>query len=336
MVKLVNNKNYLETDPDFSESFLSKKPTDCILYSEDGFTFDINKEILGQSKFLRDILASVRCDCETLEIFCPNSKEDLENIIQFLSDGTIYCDTEIDFFKILENLTKIYGFPNKMCEEYSTEFDISHPLISVEPDGTIRTKKSIKNSPEYIPAHLHNLPNLSISRIGRNAIDQNEIETNFESIYINEPVVTINEVKKEENFEKFMNGNFTYRDERKRRFQCNICKKRVLTKKILKRHYKLHERRNEVKTDEIVKEENFETVLPENQNGDVNGNFAFPNERKRRFQCDICKMSYFYRRNLSRHSKTHAKDKDLQIDEIVQEEFCERILIKDQNNDSTG
>ena len=62
----------------FLDSFLKKKEDGCILYSEKGQKFNIHKEILYQTKFMRNILqsASNSC-CKSIEIFCPCSDEDL-------------------------------------------------------------------------------------------------------------------------------------------------------------------------------------------------------------------------------------------------------------------
>ena len=62
MVKLVNKNQFLANDENFVNSFYKKKPTNCILYSKEGCRFMIHKEILGQTEFLRSILASAKGD----------------------------------------------------------------------------------------------------------------------------------------------------------------------------------------------------------------------------------------------------------------------------------
>ena len=97
---------------DSMDTYLKKKSTDCILYSEDGGKFKVHKEMFGQTTFLRKILSSAneRC-CGTIEVFCPCSKEELSHLVNFLYDGEIHCARkEFDSLKILENLRKIFGF----------------------------------------------------------------------------------------------------------------------------------------------------------------------------------------------------------------------------------
>jgi hypothetical protein len=91
--------------------YLKNKSRDCILYSEVGSKFKVHKELFGQTQFLRKILssASERC-CQTMEVFCPCSKNELKHLVNFLYDGEIHCEEEFDSLKILENLNKVFGF----------------------------------------------------------------------------------------------------------------------------------------------------------------------------------------------------------------------------------
>ena len=50
---------------DYLNSYLKTKPSDCIVYSEDGAKFEINKLLLGQTKFMREILNSAKDHCCT-------------------------------------------------------------------------------------------------------------------------------------------------------------------------------------------------------------------------------------------------------------------------------
>ena len=110
--------SYIE---DYLDSYLKKKPADCILNSEDGFQFKIHKELFGQTEFMRQILTSAKGQCCSLiEIFCPCKKEDLRHLVHFLYDGEIYCDNETESTTIFDNLSKIFGFPQNMhlqCQE---------------------------------------------------------------------------------------------------------------------------------------------------------------------------------------------------------------------------
>ena len=67
------------------ESYLRKKDTDCILYSNNGVEFNIHKEILYQTKFMQNILLSApNTCCGTTEIISPCSEAELDSMVNFL------------------------------------------------------------------------------------------------------------------------------------------------------------------------------------------------------------------------------------------------------------
>ena len=139
------------------KSFFDQKETDCILYSEEGVEFKIHKEILGQTQFLRNILSSSKDEfCTNLQIFCPCSKRDLEFLVRFLYTGIISCGSELDAFKILINLSGIFGFPKErfLPDNYADiekEFEITKPTFDkisenneIETQRVLRTNSRIK------------------------------------------------------------------------------------------------------------------------------------------------------------------------------------------------
>ena len=106
----------------YKETFFKNKPEDCILYSEDGSNFKIHKEVLGQTEFLRKVLftGNSQC-CDTIEILCPCTKEELARHVHFLYHGEIQCEDVFESFKSQEDLIKIFGFP----EDFNIEFQIA-------------------------------------------------------------------------------------------------------------------------------------------------------------------------------------------------------------------
>ena len=74
MVKLTNDDENLAIDKDFVASYFKTKSTNCIIYSEDGDEFKIHKEVLSQTKVMRNILKSAANCCNIIEIFCPCPK----------------------------------------------------------------------------------------------------------------------------------------------------------------------------------------------------------------------------------------------------------------------
>ena len=89
--------------------YLRKKNPDVIFYSEDGTEFKTHKELLGQTRFMRELIKSTNC-CDTIVIICPCSKRELGQLIDFVIHGKIQCIDEKELSKILENLQKIFGF----------------------------------------------------------------------------------------------------------------------------------------------------------------------------------------------------------------------------------
>ena len=110
MSRLVNKEHISNIDNYFKTYFEHNTPN-CKIHSNDGFMFEIHKEVLSQTNFLREILTSAKEQCcLEIEIFCPCSKDDLHHLIHFLYYGEINCAEESESLKILENLYKILGF----------------------------------------------------------------------------------------------------------------------------------------------------------------------------------------------------------------------------------
>ena len=134
MCLLTNNKQ-ISFERDYLNSYLNTKPSNCILYSEDGAKFEIHKELLGQTKFMREILNSAKDHCSsTLEIVCPCSKVELEKLVYFLYHGEIHCEDIFDSNKVQENLSKIFGYPEllnieKDCSDLSFKLEENSNVV---------------------------------------------------------------------------------------------------------------------------------------------------------------------------------------------------------------
>ena len=118
---------------DYMEIYFKKKPEDCILYAEDGTSFKVHKELLGQTEFLRNLLTSAKdydqC-CGMIEIICPCSKEELGRLVHFLYQGEIQCDDVFDSLKSQEDLSKILGFPESLNIECQIATLLDDPALS--------------------------------------------------------------------------------------------------------------------------------------------------------------------------------------------------------------
>ena len=74
MSHLINTHHDLAIK-DYLKSYLKNKPPDCFLYSEDGAEFKTHKELLGQTRFMRELLKSTDC-CGTIDQHITQSSYD--------------------------------------------------------------------------------------------------------------------------------------------------------------------------------------------------------------------------------------------------------------------
>ena len=66
---------------------------------------------------MREVVKSVDCSCGKIEIVFPSlSKEEIYLMVQFLYTGKIsnLSENRIVLTEVLDNLTKLLGFPNCM------------------------------------------------------------------------------------------------------------------------------------------------------------------------------------------------------------------------------
>ena len=106
---IMKNNHHCNSISNYLMPYLRKKNPDVIFYSEDGTEFKTHKELLGQTRFMRELIKSTNC-CDTIVIICPCSKRELGQLIDFVIHGKIQCIDEKELSEILENLQKIFGF----------------------------------------------------------------------------------------------------------------------------------------------------------------------------------------------------------------------------------
>ena len=56
MPKISNDDESPAIDNEFLHSYFKQKPADCTIYSENGVEFRVHKEILSQTKLMRNII----------------------------------------------------------------------------------------------------------------------------------------------------------------------------------------------------------------------------------------------------------------------------------------
>ena len=97
------------------DEYLKSKPPDCSLFSEDGFEFPIHKELLYQTKLMRDMVKNNQlCHCSKIDIIVPAlARKKLEQIVHFLKTGELRSNKSA-ISDLLVDLTELFGFPKKI------------------------------------------------------------------------------------------------------------------------------------------------------------------------------------------------------------------------------
>ena len=236
MVKLVNESPLFAMDQEFMNLFYNKKPTDCIIYSEDGIPFQIHREILSQTELMQNLLTSAKESCcQNLEIICPCSKSELEYVVKFFYEGQLKCDSSFDLSNILKILTKVFGFPEKFLGEWQEEFeitenenDITNTKIS-SPDFGFAPTEILSDNPNS----ENDTTNTKIFDVDfktdiKNEVDLDSIEESFSN-----PIIITLKPK------KFKSNDVKQRSQGVKPFKCEICSAGFMKKINLIRHIKV-------------------------------------------------------------------------------------------------
>ena len=106
------------------ESYFKSTPPDCSLFSGDNYGILIHKELMYQTKFMREMIGTVGIDSK-IELFCPSlSKEELEIIVDFFYNGNIFYTNQAVVSQVSKNLEELFGFPLIQVEMSDTKESI--------------------------------------------------------------------------------------------------------------------------------------------------------------------------------------------------------------------
>ena len=110
------NKNPMAI-AEYMDTYLKLNPPDCNFFSEDGYKFPVHKEILYQTKAMRDIVKNFDCCCNNIDIiFSTVNKNQLELMVQFLYRGEIVCTDQTIATEVTSIIENILGIPMDMNE----------------------------------------------------------------------------------------------------------------------------------------------------------------------------------------------------------------------------
>ena len=110
------------------DSYFKNTPPDCSLYSEGNHEISIHKELLYQTKYMREMITNVGFESK-IEVFCPSiSKEELKNIVDFLYCGKFSCKNQSAASETTENLNQLFGF-ELMKDDMSEARESSQSIV---------------------------------------------------------------------------------------------------------------------------------------------------------------------------------------------------------------
>ena len=138
MVTLTNPYDHNRMIENELDDLVTKKYPDCILYSNDGSTFKVHKELFGQTKFMRAILMaakSIQCQCGTIRVSLPCSKQQCEHLVEFLYMGEITMPvyTRARLVDVLYNLHAVLGYEPDLFRKCHQVFSSDDDDDSVSP-----------------------------------------------------------------------------------------------------------------------------------------------------------------------------------------------------------
>ena len=127
MVCILHSKEPLVLFDNMDSYFLSTPP-DCSLFSQDNHEIQIHKELLYQTKFMREMISGIGID-SNIDVICPSvSKEELEIIVQFLYNGKLVHPDETIVSKASKNLEELFGFPSLQGEVWTETIEIERDM----------------------------------------------------------------------------------------------------------------------------------------------------------------------------------------------------------------
>ena len=147
------------------DSYFKNTPPDCSLYSEGNHEISIHKELLYQTRYMREMIMNTGFESK-IEVFCPSiSKEELKNIVDFLYCGKISCKNQSAVSETTENLNKLFGFELTKDDMSETKESIVLPIKKKIPRKKPlrpKTNHKLERDPENLKVRFNNV--LIISR----------------------------------------------------------------------------------------------------------------------------------------------------------------------------
>ena len=103
------------------DTYFKNTPPDCTLFSKNNDEIWVHKELLFQTKYMRDMLKSVSTDSK-IEVICPSlTTEKLKIIVDFLYSGKVFCENQISVSQVSKDLMDLFGFPLIRKGKYLSE-----------------------------------------------------------------------------------------------------------------------------------------------------------------------------------------------------------------------
>ena len=220
------------------ESYFKSMPPDCSLYSHENYGILIHKELMYQTKFMREMIGSVGIDSK-IEVFCPSvSKKELEMIVDFFYNGKIFYSTHTVVSQVSKTLKELFGFPLMQVEMSESK----GPMFKVTEVGF---RKELKHESDDIKIKEESILN---EENYCDPLDLTEKEYTFDEVQenIHSPIMKCSICEKDFRGKYSLNKHLwrvhkiMAKKATKKPFLCQFCNKVFKEKAGLQRHTLIH------------------------------------------------------------------------------------------------
>ena len=280
------------------DPYFKKNEPDCTLFSQNKQNIQVHKEVLYQTKLLREMISSVDSNSK-IEIICTSiDKEELEIIVKFLYSGEISCQNQNTENQVSRTLSELFGFP-PIKHSSNLEEHLKQPYVGKKFSKQLQKPTSI---PYEIPAPM------ILENDIKQEVQYENLEYNFEefdplsdprSWIKREHVGNVHEGKKPRSVKfkchfcatiftqfKDLKHHLTIEHEGKKPHNCSLCDAGFILRAQLNKHFKaVHEQYRPHKC-LICNDKGFFEARA------LRNHISVVHEGKKPYNCEICNAGF--------------------------------------------